>query len=92
MKKAIIVLGLGLLSACGSLSDAIMPGYEMGICEQTPEKCASASAANHAASESKEPVPTITALSRGDATRVWLAPYRGTNGVLTKSGFVYFSQ
>lgn len=64
-------------------------GQSKSDCEKTPELCASVRETYKKSNGPVSPPPSDAALQRGDAMRVWVAPMRGTSGVLTNSGIIY---
>lgn len=86
MHKIMLIALLPLLAAC---ADAIAPGQNEGECDKHPENCATVRQAQKNSNGAVAPTPSEAALQRADTMRVWVAPMRTPNGVLTNSGLIY---
>lgn len=86
MKRLFMIAALISMSAC---SNSMAPGQSQGECDKNPEKCSSVRQAHKNSDGPITPVPSTSALQRGDVMRVWVAPMRDGNGVLRNSGHIY---
>lgn len=89
MKNVLAMCAALSLSACAA-ADKIMPGHQNSLCDEQPDACMSASSAHAVSQGNVKPIPSDAALAQGKAARVWVAPLRMPNGVLTNSGYSYW--
>lgn len=89
MRKLLLIATACSLSACAA-ADKIMPGHQKSLCDERPDVCMSTSSAHAVSQRNTKPIPSDAALAKGKASRIWIAPLRLPNGVLTNSGYSYW--